>query len=149
MVLPEIAAVAGLGHSLVLDGELISGEGRLDDFYAVAGRLAGRRGLTFAAFDLLWLDGPLIARRYERRRAELEALRFVGPSWCTVPRWPAEDAVELFQACDLLGLEGIVVKRGRSRYRPGVRSNDWRKVKCGAWAEHRELGVAERRTAQA
>jgi bifunctional non-homologous end joining protein LigD len=55
-----------------------------------------------------------------------------------VPRWDAEDAVELFRACDQLGLEGIVVKRGRSTYRPGVRSNDWRKVKVAAWAEHRE-----------
>ncbi len=55
-----------------------------------------------------------------------------------MPRWDAEDAVELFEACDRLGLEGMVVKRGRSHYRAGVRSNDWRKVKCAAWAEHRE-----------
>jgi bifunctional non-homologous end joining protein LigD len=82
-------------------------------------------GLTFAAFDLVWLDGQLTALPYERRRAELEALEFGGPGWCAVSRWDAKDAVELFRACDELGLEGIVVKRGRSTYRPGVRSNDW------------------------
>src|SRR5438309_4068478 len=29
-----------------------------------------------------------------------------------------------------MGLEGIVCKRGRSVYRPGIRSADWVKVKC-------------------
>jgi ATP-dependent DNA ligase len=49
----------------VLDGELVIGAGRLSDFYGLAGRLAGkpRNGsavpVTFAAFDVLWLDGEL------------------------------------------------------------------------------------------
>jgi hypothetical protein len=55
---------------------------------------------TFSAFDLLWCDGPLTARTYEKRRAQLETLDFMGSSWCTVPRWPATEAVELFRACD-------------------------------------------------
>ena len=33
-------------------------------------------------------------------------------------------------------MEGVVLKRASSVYRPGRRSTDWRKVKCDGWAEH-------------
>jgi ATP-dependent DNA ligase len=34
-------------------------------------------------------------------------------------------------------VEGVVLKRGDSPYRPGERSRDWRKVKVAGWAaEH-------------
>jgi hypothetical protein len=56
---------------MVLDGELVNGAGKLTDFYAMHSRVAS---LTFAAFDLVWLDGPLAGLPYERRRAQLEAL---------------------------------------------------------------------------
>ena len=39
---PELQRLATIGLRMVLDGELITGAGRLSDFYAVAGRLAGR-----------------------------------------------------------------------------------------------------------
>jgi bifunctional non-homologous end joining protein LigD len=88
--------------------------------------------LTFAAFDLVWLDGSLTAVPYAQRRAELEALAFHRSRLVPRPRWDTEDAIELFQACDDPGLEGMVVKRGRSVCRPGMRSNDWPKAKIAA-----------------
>ena len=41
-------------------------------------------------------------------------------------------------ACEQEGMEGVVLKRDRSLYRPGTRSKDWAKVKCQGWGEHLE-----------
>src|SRR5690606_8806336 len=60
--LPELAPMADLGLPLVLDGELVGGAGRMSDFYAVAPTVSQRHrtrrpALSFAAFDVLWIDG--------------------------------------------------------------------------------------------
>ena len=139
--LPELRPLAELGITAALDGELVAGAGRMADFYAVAPALASRRRrtpMTFAAFDTTYLDGDLTAYGYEERRAALEALEFCGPTWATLPRWPGTDAGALLEACEAHGVEGLVWKRGASLYRPGVRSSDWRKVKCSLWRQHVE-----------
>lgn len=60
--LPELSPVSRLGLRLVLDGELVGGAGRMSDFHAVAPTILQRRrtrraSLSFAAFDMLWIDG--------------------------------------------------------------------------------------------
>ncbi|MGH2688682.1 MAG: hypothetical protein ACRDKW_07735 [Actinomycetota bacterium] len=84
--------------------------------------------LSFWAFDLLALDGTvLLDRPYVERRAALEALTLVGP--CGVlPRFSGADAEALLAACGEHDVEGIVLERLRSVYRPGERSRSWRKV---------------------
>ena len=62
---------------MVLDAELIAGEGRSEDFYRLSSRMFTRHpaGLTVMAFDLLWQDGQdLTALAYDARRDRLEAL---------------------------------------------------------------------------
>jgi bifunctional non-homologous end joining protein LigD len=78
---PELAGLADVlrGHQVVLDGELIAGEGRSCDFYRVALRLAASarpvaQPLRLAVFDLLWLDGDLCRRPCAERRQLLERL---------------------------------------------------------------------------
>jgi ATP-dependent DNA ligase len=50
-------------------------------------------------------------------------------------------APHLFRACEEHGVEGIVLKRRDSLYRPGQRCPQWCKVKSALWferhAEHR------------
>jgi ATP-dependent DNA ligase len=75
---PGLVGVGRERPTMVLDGELVSGAGTTGDVYSMYSRA---EGLTFAAFDLVWLDGSPTARSYERRRAELEALAFAGPGW--------------------------------------------------------------------
>ena len=41
--LPELACLTESGRTVVLDGELVVGGGRLCDFYGLAGRLSVRR----------------------------------------------------------------------------------------------------------
>ena len=55
-----------------------------------------------------------------------------------VPSWPGEDAADLLAACEQQGVEGIALKRLGSKYQPGARSYDWRKVACRAWRDHLE-----------
>jgi bifunctional non-homologous end joining protein LigD len=141
---PGIGALAALGHRVVLDGELVAGAGTASDFYGLLPHMVGRRHpgppapVSFWAFDLLWIDGePLLDRPYVSRRQRLEALRLTGP--CGIlPRFPGLDAADLLAACAAHDVEGIVLKRLRSIYRPGERSRHWRKLKTPDWsAVHR------------
>jgi bifunctional non-homologous end joining protein LigD len=142
LTVPELGGLADLGVSVALDGELVTGAGRMDDFYALAPALAARRRrtpVTFVAFDAVYVDGEdLTGRPYVQRRAVLEGLEFAGPNWSTLPRWPGTDAELLLDACEAQNVEGVLVKAADSRYRPGARSTQWRKVKCQGWAQHLE-----------
>lgn len=130
-----------------MDGELVCGQGRAEEFYALSSRMAARRPgtvaarrgvapTTFVAFDVLHLDEPIIGLAYEERRARLVELGVRGPAWATVPvlEGPLE---ELVAACEGVGLEGVVAKRLSAAYRPGERSRHWVKVKTASWrVEH-------------
>ena len=80
----RVPALDGLGGgpSMVLDGELVAGAGRLTDFYEVAPRLSSRTpaNVSFVAFDIVWLDGELLTQMpYEERRQRLvEVARTIG-----------------------------------------------------------------------
>jgi bifunctional non-homologous end joining protein LigD len=141
---PGIGALAEIGHRVVVDGELVAGAGTAGDFYGLLPHLVRRRHpgppapVSFWAFDLLWIDGePLLDRPYLERRQRLEDLRLCGP--CGVlPRFPGPDAADLLDACATHDVEGIVLKRLRSIYRPGERTRHWRKLKTPDWsAVHR------------
>lgn len=141
--LPTLTALGERGQGFVLAGELVARQGRLSDFYEVAPRLSSRKGrgapITFCVFDLLWLDGEdLTPLPHKLHRKQLEALDLAVPDVAVVPSWPGLDAADLLRACDEQGMESVVLKRLASRYRPGARSYDWRKVKCAAWTEHLE-----------
>lgn len=138
-------------RSVVLDGELVAHDGNPHSFYRLSGRMAAKRPeavaaamartpASFAAFDVLWLNGDVTALPYRQRRGLLESLNLAGPAWCTVSAFPGAGA-EVFAACTDLGLEGLMAKRLDSRYEPGARSKFWIKAKCGDWfqnhAQHR------------
>lgn len=142
-VYPELA---GLGSSLpggtmVLDGEVVALDStgghsfqRLQRRMHVApppARLLAEVPVVFFAFDVLWLDGELLAARPQHeRRQVLEALQMEGPAWQTAPVLDATPE-ELMAACGELGLEGFMAKRLDAPYLPGRRSEAWWKIKCG------------------
>ncbi|GAA1779814.1 ATP-dependent DNA ligase [Agromyces lapidis] len=127
----------------LLDGEIVAldAEGRPD-----FGVLQQRMGLTkpreiaeaaasvpvrLLLFDVLEAGGtPLVDEPYRVRRARLESL--VRPRRgvpVEVPAPATGDAEDAFEESRALGLEGLVAKRPGSVYRPGVRSDDWVKLK--------------------
>ncbi len=142
---PEAAGIPAQlrARSAILDCEIVvlDGDGR-PDFQKLQSRLnaegavevrrrAERCPVTFAAFDLLSLDGrdlsdvPLRIRKKTLHEA-------VGP---TGPLFYAdhleEEGEAFFAALRQRGLEGMVAKRADSPYQAGRRSADWLKVK--AW----------------
>ncbi|TMK86250.1 MAG: hypothetical protein E6G44_04165 [Actinobacteria bacterium] len=92
-------------------------------------RIRKKIPVELVAFDLLWLDGqeltglPLSERRSRLQDVVMEdkGLRLVY--------WAADEGKRFYAAARELGLEGIIAKRASSRYLPGRRSEDWRKVK--------------------
>jgi bifunctional non-homologous end joining protein LigD len=95
---------------------------------ARAAALAANTPVTYMIFDLLELHGEdLTGQPYQQRREALERLAPAGPRWLVPPRFP--DGAATLAAATEHALEGVVAKRESSRYRPGVRSPDWVKVK--------------------
>jgi bifunctional non-homologous end joining protein LigD len=128
------------GHQVVVDGEVVAigADGR-PAFELLQQRMrrrptaTGRRApdaapVAYLVFDLLWLDGRLVTGLpFTRRRELLEGLELAGASWQTTSLFVGQ-AAELLAASRQQGLEGVVVKRLQSPYRPGRRSADWRKL---------------------
>jgi bifunctional non-homologous end joining protein LigD len=97
------------------------------------GLLAGRGAGGRRRATSLWLDdASTTALPYAGRRSLLEGLDVTGPAWATVGSF--DDPVdEVMEACASLGLEGMVAKRTDSAYQPGVRSDEWLKLKSADW----------------
>lgn len=131
---PELHALRH-DRPCVLDGEIVAiVEGvpsfeRLQRRMHVAGpdrRLQGDVPVSFVAFDILHDGDPVIDEPLEHRRERLE--RVASGAWGSVgPAVPA-DGEALWATITERHLEGMVAKRRGSRYRPGVRSPDWRKI---------------------
>jgi bifunctional non-homologous end joining protein LigD len=136
----------GLGQALgprtaVLDGEIVAfdRDGR-PDFSMLQHRIgltadrALARGMhevpvTYMVFDVLYLDGRFVTdKTYEERRRLLEGLGLSGSNWQTPPSHRGAGDSMLGAAREQR-LEGIMAKRLTSRYTPGLRSKEWRKIK--------------------
>lgn len=140
---PELEALRRLPPGTVLDGELVVlGGAGTPDFPAVLRRenvrsparveqLRRAHPVVFVAFDLLYLGfEPLLERPLAERRERLQEL-LAGQ---TGPHLAPSDGVvgdgqRLFAAVRERGLEGMVAKKLDSRYRPGERTDAWRKIK--------------------
>ena len=119
----------------ILDGEIaVLGEDGRADFGALQ-RRAGAPLLI--VFDVLYADGVwLMDEAWAVRREVLG--RMITPE--AAPRVRISDDItgrgrELFAAAAAQGVEGIVAKRRDGPYRPGERTDAWRKVKVRARGE--------------
>jgi len=141
---PELESAArALGHSVVLDGEIVAFRDRVLPFATIQTRLGRRKvseallrdaPVVFFAFDILFVDGdvlfemPLRERLRRLRdviRTGQEAIRFTIQS-------EARDGANvdaLFDAARARANEGLVVKAPDSVYTPGRRGKSWLKYK--------------------
>jgi DNA ligase D-like protein (predicted ligase) len=137
---PELADLADQAGSaeMVLDGEIAVFAGGRPSFAALqrrmhvaapSPRLLAAVPATYLVFDIMDLDGQsLISEPYARRRDILAAQQLTGDQVHVPPSFPGGGkAVLAVSIRD--GLEGVVVKRLDSAYRPGRRSPDWLKIK--------------------
>ncbi|MPQ96567.1 ATP-dependent DNA ligase [Modestobacter sp. I12A-02628] len=145
---PDVAAAAHaqLRPGTVVDGEVVVWHDDRLDFSLLQRRLVtgiGRLGPLVARHPASLVVFDVLAARYgdlrglpaARRRAELESL---AAGWapplqlCPATGDPAQ-ALQWSREYRPAGVEGLVVKAGAGRYRPGAR--DWLKVKSWETAE--------------
>jgi bifunctional non-homologous end joining protein LigD len=92
-------------------------------------RVSQQIPVALVAFDLLWLDGhATIELPLEDRRELLLGICETDERLQTITQVD-RDGVAFAEAARGLELEGVVAKRKGSRYQPGRRSPDWRKIK--------------------
>lgn len=143
--LPDIAAaIEALGlSSLALDGELIAGQGRKQDFNLLQATLSGEQPgrLVLTLFDLLHVDGiDISAAPLVQRKALLQQLldnqRSAHLAFSSHIEGDGEAA---FRLAGEQHFEGIISKRRDRPYHPG-RNDDWRKTKQLASDEFAVVG---------
>lgn len=146
---PELAELP-IPEGAVVDGEIVAFDGEGRPSFSLIQRRTGiggvgtdsRVSVNFVAFDLLYRAAEsIVGRPYEDRVAALKDLDIPSPVVTAIPTLGA--GIALFDAVKAQGMEGVVAKRSGSRYLPGKRSPDWRKVSVrrqmravvGGWAE--------------
>jgi bifunctional non-homologous end joining protein LigD len=92
-------------------------------------RIVSQIPVTLVAFDLLWLDGRDTTGLALEERRELLELIVETDHRLQLTTHVEGDGVEFTRAARTLQLEGVMAKRKGSRYLPGRRSPDWRKIK--------------------
>jgi bifunctional non-homologous end joining protein LigD len=92
-------------------------------------RISSKIPVALVAFDLLWLDGhELTGLGLEERRELLETIVEQDHRLQVITH--VEGGGKAFvEVARELGLEGVVAKRTGSKYQPGRRSPEWRKIK--------------------
>jgi len=130
---PEFGDLPGSVNAgaAILDAELVvfDDDGRPSFELVQRSGVGSERQAVLQCFDALSIDGTdTIDLPYTDRRRLLERLVEPGPNW-TVPSFTVGDGPALLAATAEAGLEGMIAKRLDSRYRPGTRSKDWRKIK--------------------
>ncbi|MGH8309212.1 MAG: DNA ligase D, partial [Steroidobacteraceae bacterium] len=131
---------------MILDSELVALDERgAPSFNALQNRAALKStgeitaaqrssSVILYCFDLLHFEGvDLCDAEYVDRRRYLAQCLLPSPHVQLVHA--SENAEALMAAADEAGLEGVMAKRKRSRYVPGVRSKDWIKVKTSDGAD--------------
>jgi bifunctional non-homologous end joining protein LigD len=122
----------------IVDGEIVAFSGHITSFSRLQRRmhvadpkraLRTRVAVYFYLFDVLHLDGHDTRRLPQRTRKKLlrGALDFHGRVRFLSHR--NRDGEALFEDACRRGLEGLIAKRGESRY-ASTRSTDWLKLKC-------------------
>ena len=130
---PELAHL-DIPDGVVIDGEITAFDDEGRPSFSLLQRRTGfggagigaSVGVNLVTFDVLFRGEDLTSRPYEERRAVLDDLGLEAP--IIVPAPTPTHGMSLFEAAREQGLEGVVAKRLGSKYHPGRRSADWRKI---------------------
>jgi bifunctional non-homologous end joining protein LigD len=138
---PELYDIGPLlGASAIIDGEIVALDEKNSPSFAILQKrmnisspgalksLAAMR-IYYYVFDILFQDGKsLMQQPYTRRRRSLEKLNISHRCLKVSPSYLGKGQAILAVAKQH-HLEGIVCKKVDSLYTPGIRSNEWIKVK--------------------
>lgn len=129
---PIYESIKAWNINAIVDGEIVVlGEKGISHFGNLQNWRSEADGdLVYYVFDLLWLDGrditmlPLLERR--------EILKQIIPDdeHIRLSEIFAESGKDFYNAARKNGLEGIIAKKADSDYLPGLRTNNWLKIKA-------------------
>ncbi|MBC7830127.1 MAG: DNA ligase D [Chitinophagaceae bacterium] len=128
---PITQALEGWNVNAIVDGEIIAitDNGITDFQHLQAWQKTGKGQLIYYVFDLLWIEGvsvmqlPLIERK--------EILKSIVPAGELI-RYSDHiynTGNDFFELAIQEGLEGIMAKKADSLYYPGLRTQQWLKIK--------------------
>jgi bifunctional non-homologous end joining protein LigD len=139
-------ALRGLKQPAVIDGEIVvldeQGKSRfelLQNYGQDAGRMA------YYVFDILWLAGHDLRDLTLAERKELLKALLSGSDPIRYSDHVQGRGKDFFKTAQGQKLEGIMAKDSQSTYRPGIRSEDWLKVKTHLRQEAIICGFTEPR----
>lgn len=127
-----LKGLEGLPDDTVLDGEVVAFDqsGR-PSFNTLQNSTSSKPELFFYVYDLMVLAGTdVMSESFDERRRILE--QKVLPRLTEPVRYSQSlDArlEDLITSVKAAGLEGLVAKKGSSRYEPGIRSGAWQKMR--------------------
>jgi bifunctional non-homologous end joining protein LigD len=138
---PIVESLGKLGHEAVLDGEIVVlDEAGKPQFQLLQNYANSRQGtLVYQVFDLLYLDGADLQDKPLVRRKEILAQILSKRPHIQLSEHIPERGIAFFNAVAEQGLEGIVAKEAQSRYRQGIRSRSWLKIKTH-WRQEAVIG---------
>jgi DNA ligase D-like protein (predicted ligase) len=133
-----VKALADMPDETVIDGEIVAlDEAGRPSFSALQNYGSGQIPIVYYVFDVMVLKGINLMREpLSHRRNLLE--HKVLPKLVEPIKYSAEldsDLADLVQSVKKLGLEGLIAKRGDSRYEPGLRTAAWWKMRVNAGQE--------------
>lgn len=128
---PVTEALLAWRVNAIVDGEIIAvdDEGNTDFQHLQAWQKTGKGQLLFYVFDLLWLDGFSVMHLPLTERKEI--LKAIVPKESII-RYSDHiptSGKDFFEVAVNRGLEGIMAKKADSLYHPGVRTQQWLKIK--------------------
>lgn len=143
---PAYEALRKLKRPVVIDGEIVVLDESGKSHFELLQNYGNQGGdLAYYAFDILWMDGHDLRDLPLTRRKEI--LKAVLPSQEPI-RY--SDHIEakgkaFFKSAQKQKLEGIIAKNGQSTYRPGIRTDQWLKIKTHLAQEAIICGFTEPR----
>jgi ATP-dependent DNA ligase len=126
-----LKGLQGLPNETVIDGEVVAFDqsGR-PSFNVLQNSASGQAELVYYVYDVTVLAGKdVMSEPLDKRRAMLEEK--VLPKLTEPVRYSQSLDVrleDLIVSVKAAGLEGLVAKKGSSRYEPGIRSGAWQKM---------------------
>lgn len=121
------------GHEVLIDGELIApGTDAPDDFAGSMSRFSGNKEqpISLSAFDILsHKNKSVIYNPIEERKSLLtEILTEIDSPYITLIPYIYTEGEQLFEVMKANNMEGMIAKRLGTPYKPGTRSDNWRKI---------------------
>lgn len=124
-------ALQTIKHNVVLDGEIVSvDKNGKPHFELLQNSMQSSEGqLVYYVFDIMWCDGADVTGwSLKDRRRLLKAVLGSNPS-VRLSDGVIGKGRELFSKIVKAEMEGVVAKNLDSTYQPGVRGNNWLKIK--------------------